>query len=269
MAERRMFAKSIVLSDAFLDMPMSARCLYFTLGMFADDDGFIGGPKSIMRQCGASEDDMRILLAKRYVLSFGNGVIVIKHWKLNNYLRNDRYQKTTYIEELNQLSIDEKGSYTEKCEVGIPNGYQMDTNGIPSIGKDSIEKETISKDIVKKKNATNVATLTQKRKDEFYQSLIPFLEKYEKEMVRDFFEYWSEPNQAKTKMRFEMEKTWDTTRRLATWAKRDNKFNSNGHRFDTTSNYESATERKRREQQEYAGRLAEKISQRISNSSGN
>lgn len=135
--------------------------------------------------------------------------------------------------------------------------------------RDNIEKETISKDIVKKKNATNVATLTQKRKDEFYESLIPFLEKYDKEMVREFFDYWTETNRSESKMRFEMEKTWDTTRRLSTWAKRDNKFNSNGHRFDTTSNYESATERKRREQQEYAGRLAEKISQRISNSSGN
>ncbi|MBR3580761.1 MAG: hypothetical protein IKN95_07175, partial [Lachnospiraceae bacterium] len=79
MAERRMFAKSIVLSDAFLDMPMSARCLYFTLGMLADDDGFVGSPKAIMRQCGASEDDMRILVSKKYVLGFDSGVLVIKH----------------------------------------------------------------------------------------------------------------------------------------------------------------------------------------------
>ena len=138
-------------------------------------------------------------------------------------------------------------------------------NGNGEIRDKSIEildkKETISKDIVKKKNATNVATLT-KRKDEFYQSLIPFLDKYQKEMVRDFFEYWSEPNKAKTKMRFELEKTWDTSRRLATWAKRDNNFNSNGQRFNTTSNYESATDRKRREQQEYANRLANELQQK-------
>ena len=87
MAERRMFAKSIVLSDAFLDMPLSARCLYFTLGMLADDDGFIGSPKAIMRQCGASQDDMIILLQKRYILSFESGVIVIKHWRMANALR--------------------------------------------------------------------------------------------------------------------------------------------------------------------------------------
>ena len=113
MAERRMFAKSIVLSDAFLDMPLSARCLYFTLGMLADDDGFIGNPKSIMRQCGASQDDMIILLQKRYILSFESGVIVIKHWRLNNYLKSDRYKGTTYVEEKAELTLDAKGAYTE------------------------------------------------------------------------------------------------------------------------------------------------------------
>lgn len=109
-----MFAKSIVLSDAFLDMPLSARCLYFTLGMLADDDGFIGNPKSIMRQCGASQDDMIILLQKRYILSFESGVIVIKHWRLNNYLQGDRHKTTTYVEEKSELALDEKGAYTEK-----------------------------------------------------------------------------------------------------------------------------------------------------------
>lgn len=116
MAERRMFSKSIVLSDAFLDMPMSARCLYFTLSMFADDDGFVGSPKAIMRQCGASQDDIAILLQKRYILGFDSGVIVIKHWRMNNYLQNDRHKKTTYVEELEMLSLDSKGSYIERSD---------------------------------------------------------------------------------------------------------------------------------------------------------
>lgn len=143
MAERRMFAKSIVLSDAFLDMPMSARCLYFTLGMLADDDGFVGNPKSIMRQCGASQDDMLILLQKRFVLGFESGVIVIKHWRMNNYLRSDRYNETTYLEEKEELSIDAKGSYTEKAKDGIPTGIPMVDTGKDSIGKskDSINIE--------------------------------------------------------------------------------------------------------------------------------
>lgn len=136
MAERRMFAKSIVLSDAFLDMPMSARCLYFTLGMLADDDGFVGSPKSIMRQCGATDDDMKILLAKRYVLGFESGVLVIKHWRMNNYLQNDRHKSTTYLEELSTLTIDQKGAYTEVDKQCIHSVY----TGKDSIGKDSIGK---------------------------------------------------------------------------------------------------------------------------------
>lgn len=136
-----MFAKSIVLSDAFLDMPMSSRCLYFTLSMLADDDGFVGSPKAIMRQCGATQDDLAILLSKRYVLGFDSGVIVIKHWRINNYLRNDRYRKTTYLEELETLALDSKDAYTEK--LGIPVYNQVTENGIPSIGKDSIGKVSI------------------------------------------------------------------------------------------------------------------------------
>ena len=149
-AERRMFAKSIVMSDAFLDMPLSARCLYYTFGMLADDDGFIGNPKAILRQCGASEKDMRILIEKRYVLQFQSGVLVIKHWRMNNYLQNDRKKTTTYIEELSSLKIDEKGAYTEKEDVYtkcIQNVYtDKDSIGKDSIGKDSIEKHIPSDD---------------------------------------------------------------------------------------------------------------------------
>lgn len=168
MADRRMFAKSIVLSDVFTDMPMSARCLYFTLGMFADDDGFVGSPKSIMRQCGASEDDMKVLIAKKFILRFESGVIVIKHWRMNNYLRADRHHPTTYLEEYNTLGIDDKGAYTQNIDKmkqlpsGIPSDNQVTTKCQPSdnqvvdgwytevsIGKDSINNKSISKDILR------------------------------------------------------------------------------------------------------------------------
>lgn len=154
MAERRMFAKAIVLSDAFLDMPMSARCLYFTLSMFADDDGFVGSPKAIMRQCGASQDDMVVLLQKRFILGFDSGVIVIKHWRMNNYLRNDRKHSTTYLEELSTLRLDDKDAYVEANKAaGIPSDNQLPTNCLPtayqmetedSIGKVSIDKVSIN-----------------------------------------------------------------------------------------------------------------------------
>lgn len=140
MAERRMFAKTIVLSDAFLDMPMSARCLYFTLSMLADDDGFVNAPRSIMRQCGASDDDAKLLLAKKFIIAFESGVIVIKHWRINNYLRNDRYVETKYTEEKKALNIDENGTYSTS---GIPGGIP---GGIPSTvypGKDRIGKDSI------------------------------------------------------------------------------------------------------------------------------
>ena len=113
MAERRMFAKAIVISDDFLDMPMSARCLYFTLGMFADDDGFVNSPKSIMRQVGASNDDMNLLIAKKFLIIFENGVIVIKHWRIHNYIRNDRYNETKYLKQKQTLFLEENKAYTQ------------------------------------------------------------------------------------------------------------------------------------------------------------
>ena len=107
-----MFAKTIVTSDAFLDMPPTARCLYFTLAMFADDDGFCNNPKSIMRQVGSTTDDMNILISKKFVLAFESGVIVIKHWRIHNYIRGDRKHDTKYAEEMSLLGTDDKGAYT-------------------------------------------------------------------------------------------------------------------------------------------------------------
>lgn len=144
MAERRMFAKTIVLSDAFLDMPMSARCLYFTLSMLADDDGFINNPKSIMRQCGSSLDDMNILLAKRFILAFESGVIVIKHWKIHNYIQKDRYKETKYVEEKSTLTLDDNGAYTECIQDVSTMGTQVrDRARIElELGEDSVKRET-------------------------------------------------------------------------------------------------------------------------------
>ena len=151
MAERRMFAKTIVTSDAFLDMSLSARCLYFTLGMFADDDGFVNNPKSIMRQVGASQDDLNLLLLKRFILAFDSGVIVIKHWRIHNYIQKDRYKESKYIEEKSTLMIDEKGAYTE-C---IQDVSKLDTQ--VSIGKDSIGKVSLGEGSV----VTDTATATE------------------------------------------------------------------------------------------------------------
>ena len=158
MAQRRMFSNKIVDTDAFLDMPLSSQALYFHLSMRADDDGFIGGHKKIMRMIGCSDDDMRILLAKNFIIPFESGVCVIKHWKIHNYIQTDRYNETTYIEEKSQLDIKKNKSYTlkDKTVPQIPlsqdQNEQVDTKciqnvytGKVSIGKISLDK---TKDIV-------------------------------------------------------------------------------------------------------------------------
>ena len=111
MAERRMFAKTIIDSDAFLDMPVTARLLYYDLSMRADDDGFVNSPKKIMRMVGASQDDLKILAAKKFIIPFESGVVVIKHWKIHNYIRKDTYNETPYKEEKSMLELDENNSY--------------------------------------------------------------------------------------------------------------------------------------------------------------
>ena len=134
MAERRMFAKTIIDSDAFLDMPLSTQALYFHLSMRADDDGFINNPKKIQRMIGASEDDLKLLIAKRFILPFDSGVVVIKHWKIHNYIQKDRYKPTIYQDELSQLEEKENKSYTE-C---IQDVSKMDSQ--VRLGKDSLGK---------------------------------------------------------------------------------------------------------------------------------
>ena len=110
MAERRMFAKTIIDSDAFLDMPQSTQALYFHLAMRADDDGFINNPKKTQRIVGASDDDLKLLIAKRFIIPFESGVIVIKHWRLHNYIRSDRYKPTVYQDELASLELKNNGA---------------------------------------------------------------------------------------------------------------------------------------------------------------
>lgn len=126
MAERRMFAKTIIDSDAFLDMPLSTQSLYFHLSMRADDDGFINNPKKIQRMIGASDDDLRLLVAKRFIIPFDSGIVVIKHWRIHNYIQKDRYKETVYKEEKALLTL--KGNNTYTLDTGcIRDGYEMDT----------------------------------------------------------------------------------------------------------------------------------------------
>ena len=164
MAERRMFAKTIIDSDIFLDMPLSTQALYFHLSMRADDDGFINNSKKIQRMIGCGDDDLKLLIAKKFLLPFESGVVVIKHWRIHNYIQNDRYTETNYKFEKSTLNIDENKSYTLE-ETGrkliknkiikvknelypncIHDGYVMDTQD--RIGKDRIGKDKLEETIV-------------------------------------------------------------------------------------------------------------------------
>jgi len=148
---RRMFSPNIVSSDAFIDMPISTQALYFHLGMNADDDGFVN-PKRVMRMIGISDDDLKILVSKRFVLPFENGVVVIKHWRMNNLVRKDWYRPTVYVEQKNLLFIKENGVYTDDCTQG-----KCLVNELVNVGKDRIGKNINSK--------TEVLQITSKNKN--------------------------------------------------------------------------------------------------------
>lgn len=144
MAEKRMFSKTIIDSDAFLDMPLSSQALYFHLSMRADDDGFVNNPKKIQRIIGCGDDDLKLLMVKKFLIPFESGIVVIKHWRIHNYIAKDRYKETNYIEEKSLLGIEKNKSYSlisenENCtplislsKNCIQTVYKSDTNGIPT-----------------------------------------------------------------------------------------------------------------------------------------
>ena len=172
MAEKRMFTQKIIDSDAFLDMPLSTQALYFHLNMRADDDGFVNNPKRIQRTVGASEDDLKLLIAKRFLICFENGVIVIKHWRMHNTLKNDRYRPTQYQEEYKMLEIKDNKSYTERQYIDVlPAGNEVEpmrkqpgTSLEPqySIDIDKVSKEENSKEEDKKIYIDVISYLNEK-----------------------------------------------------------------------------------------------------------
>lgn len=177
--DRRMFSNAIVESDVFLDMPLSTQALYFHLVMNADDEGFVGNPKRVQRLIGASADDMKILLAKRYILSFESGIIVIKHWYVHNYIPKDRYHNTTYIEEKNTLMLDSKKAYTERQKNILDTTcIQNDIQPVYSLDTE-IKLNEIKRNEIKEENMKEEKSHTH---NDFISSSIPTLQE-----VKDFF----------------------------------------------------------------------------------
>ena len=145
MAERRMFAKTIIDSDAFLEMPTTSQLLYFHLSMRADDDGFVNKPKSLMRMVGCKDDDLKLLFVKKFLIPFESGVVVIKHWKIHNYIRKDTYTETKYKEEKATLELDENSAYrladVSPLQLRDESVTSMSTQG--RVGKVSTGKDSV------------------------------------------------------------------------------------------------------------------------------
>lgn len=139
MAQRRMLSLKVIDTDEFLDMPMSSQFLYYNLAMRADDDGFLGNPKKIMKMVNCNQDDLKVLITKSFVIPFESGVCVIRHWRVHNLIRNDRYTETQYQSEKSKLT-EHKGKYDV-----IPNDTQMEPQ--VRLGKVRLGKVTTSKDV--------------------------------------------------------------------------------------------------------------------------
>lgn len=212
----------IVDSDAFLDMPLSTQCLYFHLNMRADDDGFIGNPKRIMKVVGASDDDLKLLIAKRFLLTFEDGVIVIKHWRMHNTLSKNRYQQTHYLDEKSMLKLKENGSYTLSDGIDIDDTKLIEksrrqekdatlANKRRNIGEQKTDSDIdLDKDIDKGIDINNppispLGGTGKEQKKETYKELFERLllkyniSDYLLESVKDWIEYKIERNRFKYK----------------------------------------------------------------------
>ncbi|HFI0171071.1 TPA: conserved phage C-terminal domain-containing protein [Streptococcus suis] len=143
MAQRRMFSKKITETDRFLEMPLSSQALYFHLNMGADDEGFIDKARTIQRTIGASDDDMKLLIAKGFLLPFDSGVVVIRHWRIHNYIQSDRFQSTMHQSEKSQLDYDKsKTAHFKPDEKCIQNVSKTETQ--VRLSKDSIDKDSLT-----------------------------------------------------------------------------------------------------------------------------
>ena len=206
MAERRMMAKSIIDTDAFMEMPMSTQCLYFHLLLRADDEGFLKTAGLIMRMTGCKDDDMKLLIAKQYVISFDTGVIVIRHWKIHNYIQKDRFTPTSCSRERKLLGVQDDKTY-EPVSGYTQNGYTLDTTCIQPVskpypqvrlGKVRLGKVSLESDADKSAisgKATTTTTKADHKSKRFKKPSIEELQAYITEMgytfsANHFFDYY-------------------------------------------------------------------------------
>lgn len=229
-----MFAKTIIDSDAFLEMPMTAQLLYFHLAMRGDDDGFINKPKAIMRICGAHDDDLRVLFAKKFVIPFESGVVVIKHWKIHNYIRKDTYIETKYKEERACLELDENNAY----RLSVTNPLRLRDESVTSPStQDSIVKYSIDKVNIKREN-------TKREKAELSSPSLEEIKEYGRSINREdiakkFYDYYSAAGWKDTGGR--NIHNWQA--KYVAWCNREPKEKERYGNFDVNEAFENAVRR--------------------------
>lgn len=185
-ADKRMMSKSVIDTDMFLDMPASTQCLYFHMLLRADDDGFLKNAKTIMRTVGASPDDIKLLIAKQYLIPFDTGIMAIKHWRIHNYIKKDRY-KPTDREEIKLLEVNEKGEYV----LAEPVRSQVGSNMEPQ-DRDRIEIGKDRDSSRKRSSANNSTTAAQKFKKPTLEELKAYIAEnsytFSAEAFMDYYE---------------------------------------------------------------------------------
>ena len=171
MAQRRMFSKKVTDTDAFLDMPLSTQALYFHLNMHADDDGFIDNTKTIQRMIGSSDDDRKLLVAKQFLLPFENGVVVIKDWRVHNYIRKDTYNQTMYPNELEQLNINDSGQYERQDLLPYTERPRDVDETLTQVrlGKDRLGKDR--KDILSGSDEPDSTRIQKSERDQMFETI--------------------------------------------------------------------------------------------------
>jgi len=222
-AQKRMFDRAIIDTDNFMDMPISSKALYFLLGMDADDEGFVS-PRKIIRIHGGTDDDVKLLSAKGFVIPFESGVVVITDWNSNNYLQKNRIKPTIHKKERNKLKLTDD------------NKYELN-NGLTSIEESRVEQSSIEQSSIGESNKKiNTQSINKEffNKDEKQEEMINILVEKgfdriitEREIIK-FVSYWTEPNKSGSKVRWELQKTFEITRRLATWFNNIKDFKKSG-----------------------------------------
>ena len=235
MAERRMFAKTIIDSDTFIDMPATARLLYYDLSMRADDDGFVNSPKKIVRMTGASTDDLNLLAIKKFIIPFESGVVVIRHWKIHNYIRKDTYNETVYKGEKSMLEIDENKTYNLLNTDRQP--YVDEPSTQVRLGKDRIGKDSIGESEDKKDNSSAPVSDSSISKFGKFQNVM--LTDQQIEDLNDNYSGWENTVESLSAyMASSGKKYRNHYATVIKWYKQDNPDSGNGQ-FKLSAEYES------------------------------